>query len=89
MRGLNGGYKIINLKDTDLVSGVGVTISGTHDAIEGSYRKPLLLGNIVIGGVEKNDAFVSFTVSGGTYSTSIYGGTITVDADDVVTYIAD
>lgn len=89
MRGKNGGYQIIDLKDTDLVSGTGVTISGTHEAIEGSYRKPLLLANIVIGGVEKNDAFVSFTVASNTYSTSIYGGTITIDSDDLVTYTAD
>lgn len=84
----NGGYKIINLKDTDLTSGVGVTISGTYDAIENSYRKPLLLSGIVIGSVEKNDAFVAFTVSSGTYSCDLYGGTITIDSDDVVTYTA-
>lgn len=84
----NGGYKIINLKDTDLTSGVGVTIAGTHEAIENSYRKPLLLSGIVIGSVEKNDVFVAFTVASNTYSTDIYGGTLTIDADDVVTFTA-
>lgn len=84
----NGGYKIIDLKDTNLVSGVGVTISGTHEAIENSYRKPLLLANITIGGVEKNDAFVAFTVASNTYSTDVYGGTLTIDSDDVVTFTA-
>lgn len=85
----NGGYCIIDLKDTSLSSGVGVTISGVYEAIEGSYRKPLLLSGIVIADVEKNDAFVYADVSNTTYSISIYEGVITIASDDTVTYTAN
>lgn len=85
----NGGYQIIDLKDTNLSSGVGVTISGIYDAIEGSYRKPLLLSGIVIENVEKNDVFICADLSGTTYSIAIYDGVITIADDNTVTYTAN
>lgn len=84
----NGGYKIINLADVSL-NGTAKKVEGVHAAIEHSYRKPLLLSGIVIDGVEKNDAFVTVSVSSGSYVIKVYGGTITITAYDMVTYAAD
>lgn len=84
----NGGYAIIDFKDTDLTSGVASTIDGVYEAIEGSYRKPLLLSGIVIGSVEKNDIFVEVNVSGSDYEIVCYGGTIVITSADAVTYTA-
>lgn len=81
-----GGYKIIDLKDNDLKTSEtnGITIDGLYEAIENSYRKPLLLSGLVIEGVEKNDVFVNPSVSGGDYTLETYGYTITVTSDDNV-----
>ena len=84
----NGGYKIINLKDVNLTS-TTKKVSGIHDDIENSYRKPLLLSGITINGVEKNDAFVAPTISSGSYLFKVYGGTITVTSQDMVSFTSD
>ena len=84
----NGGYKIINLKDVNLTS-TAAKVAGIHDDIENSFRKPLLLSGITINGVEKNDAFVAPTVSSGSYLFKVYGGTITVTSQDMVSFTAD
>ena len=81
----NGGYKVIDLKDNNLVtSAAAIEITGIHAAIENSYRKASLLSGIVIDGVEKNDAFITVTVSGSAYTISVYGKTITITSDDDV-----
>lgn len=84
----NGGYKIIDLKDVSL-NGTAKKVEGIHDEIENSYRKPILLSGITIDGVEKNDAFVAPTVSSGSYLFKVYGGTITVTSEDMVSFAAD
>ena len=84
----NGGYKIINLADVSL-NGTAKKVEGVHAAIEHSYRKPLLLSGIVIDGVEKNDAFVAPTVSSGSYVIKVYGGTITITSQDMVSFTAN
>lgn len=63
-----GGYKLIDLKDKDItISGDAVEIPGTYEAIEASYRKPVIVTGLVIGGSEMSDAWVNFHVSGGNY----------------------
>ena len=84
----NGGYKIINLKDVDITS-TAKKVVGIHDDIENSFRKPLLLSGITINGAEKNDAFVAPTVSSGSYLFKVYGGTITITSQDMVSFTAD
>ena len=79
----NGGYKIINLNDVNLTV-EPVKVTGVYEAIENSYRKALLLSGIVIEGVEKNDAFVTVTNSGGNYVITVYGKTITIASTDMV-----
>lgn len=73
-----GGYKIIDLNDTNItVGGEGVTVEGIYASIEANHRKPLLLSGVVIGGVEKSDMFINPAHSSNAYSASLY-----VDATD-------
>lgn len=85
-----GGYKIINFQDVNLVttSEDGVTISGIHDAIENTYRKPLLISGLTIDGVEKADTYATATASDNTFTISAYGHTITVTDTNLVTITA-
>lgn len=82
---MRGGYQMIDLKNKSL-STTEVEIPGVYEAIEGNYRKPILLHNINLGGTEKADAYVDFTLSSTTYSATVYGGTIAITEDDEVTY---
>ena len=82
-----GGYKIIDLKDVNLVTdGGGVKIEDIYNAIEESYRKPLLLSGIVIDGVEKNDRYVAFQHSDSEYHVLIDGKMLRIANGDTVTY---
>lgn len=87
-----GGYQIVDLKGVNLEPDVAasveaVKIPGIHAAIEGSHGKALMLSGIVIDGVEKNDQYIVFTVSSGTYTAPIEGGTLTITADDEVSIV--
>ena len=69
---IKGGYKLIDLKDSKLtVGGEGVTVKGIYNSIENSYNKPLILTGINIGGIERNDVFMDFTVVSGSYVANI------------------
>lgn len=91
---IKGGYKIVDLKDTDFTVGTEAAIVGIHDAIESNYRKPILLSGITIASAKYNDTFVNFVLSGTSYvgvlntvwtnATSAVATVITVaDTDDV------
>lgn len=82
---LKGGYKIIDFKDINLVTGTASTITGVYDAIKSNYRKAILISGIVIDGVEKADAFVELTVNTSNYVGSLYGKTLTITNADKVT----
>lgn len=84
---IKGGYKVVDLKDTNLSSTTegGVTINGVYSSIEAAYRKPLLFSGIVIEGVEKNDCLPDVTAGENSYSVSMYGKTVTVTNTDNVT----
>lgn len=83
---IKGGYKIIDFKDTPLTTGgSAMMITDIHQAIEGSYRKPLLLAGLTIDGVEKNDTFAFPEVNEGAFVFNVYGKTITVQDTDAVT----
>lgn len=82
----NGGYKIIDLKDTNLTTSASATLSGIYEAIESNYRKPILLSGIVINGVEKADAFVTVNVSNSNFVISnLYGMNLTITDEDAIT----
>lgn len=83
---LKGGYKLIDLKDTDFTFDTGITIKGIYDSIERSYNKPLVLTGIVVSNVERNDVFVNFVDNSGNYESDISATEkITVTNADLVT----
>lgn len=82
---IKGGYKIIDFKDTPFeTGGATMMITGIYDAIEGSYRKPLLLAGLIIDGKELNDAYAIPTVNESNYVFTVYGKTITIQSTDAV-----
>ena len=83
---IKGGYKLIDFKDVDLKTGVETTIKGIHEAIENSYRKPLVFTGLVLDSVEKSDVFVNIANNDGSYTATIPSGTIVVTSADAVTY---
>lgn len=80
-----GGYKIIDLHDTNFTSGVAMMLDGIHDKIEGSYRKPLLLSGLTVAGTEYPDTYVEAVVSESAYEITAYGMTIKIESTDAVT----
>ena len=82
-----GGYKIIDLLNKNLISdGEAITIKGLYESIEHSYRKPLLLSNIVIDGVEKSDRYVAFQHTLNEYRVIVDGKMLHINNDDLVKY---
>lgn len=82
-----GGYKIISLARLSLVAGAeALTIKGIHHSIEASYGKPLLVEDIVVDGVEKNDVWVKeLKVVDGAFVIELYGLKLTITDEDEVT----
>lgn len=86
---MRGGYLILDLKNTNFSSGVGIVIPNIYDRIE-STRKPVRLSNIVFEGKELRDIDINYLYAfGSTYTTSITVGALSIEiviADtDVVT----
>lgn len=88
-----GGYKIINLKDTNITTS-GTVIRGVFDDIDKNNRKVILLSGLKINGTELNDEFVKAIKSGGQYTIHAYNVSgnnqysdyvLTVESSDTVT----
>lgn len=79
-----GGYQIIDLKNKELTSGVGMTYEGIYDKIEGT-RKAILVSGLNLEGTEYHDSFVDFTVNNTVFEGTIFGNAITISDEDVVT----
>ena len=70
----NGGYAIISLNDEDI-----------YEKIERNLYKPILLTDIVINGVEKNDVFTTAYVEGtNIVFKDIYDKDVTIGFDNSV-----
>lgn len=70
----NGGYVIISLNDEDI-----------YEKIERNLYKPILLTDIVINGIEKNDVFTTAYVEGtNIVFKDIYDKDITITQDNKV-----
>lgn len=83
---LKGGYKIIDLRDTEITAGGdAVKISGVHEAVEASYHKPLMLSGLNVGGVEYGAAYAVPTTNSGNYVFAVHGYNVTINSDDTVT----
>lgn len=83
---MKGGYKIIDLKNTNFTLGTAITIEGVHERVENNY-KALLVEDFQIGGVEQVAQFVTFASSGGNLVGNLNNGTqtITITSADAVT----
>ena len=72
----NGGYVIISLNDEDI-----------YEKIERNLYKPILLTDIVIDNIEKNDVFTTAIVEGTKFIfEKIYNKDIVVSDDNSLTY---
>lgn len=80
-----GGYKIIDLKNTDFTPGTASTVPGTYEAIEHNYRKATLVTGIIVSGVEKFAGYVIFKATDNTFTGTFGTYTITVTHEDAVT----
>lgn len=77
-----GGYKIINLGDADLST--DPVIEGIYDAIEGNYRKRLVLSGLTVDAIEYPDLEIEVSLSGQDFTFAAYGNTITITPEDIV-----
>ena len=85
---IKGGYKLIDLKDSKLTVGEGVTVKGIYSSIKNSYNKTLILTGINIGGAERNDIFIDFSFNSGNYVANISATEkITITNEDLVTVV--
>lgn len=82
---MKGGYQIIDFRGVN-ITGSAQTIPGIYESIGGNYNKPLLLSGIVLSGVGKADVFAAAETDAGNYKFTVYGGTLTVTAENAVTY---
>ena len=85
---MQGGYKIIDLQDINIVSNQSTTITGIYEAIESNYRKPLLLSRIQINGTEYNDLFIEVTSVQSNWKFIAYGYQFTITSADGVVIVA-
>lgn len=83
-----GGYKIIDLKGVNHTPSVGMLHNDIYDKIE-STNKNILISGLVCDGIEYNDFYINFKVTGSSYvGRAILGNTsinITITDTDVVT----
>lgn len=86
-----GGYKIINLKDVNLLEDTPIKVSGIYDEIEGT-RKPILIENLTIDGVEQESCYCPISVNYSNFDLPIGFTTsgeikyISIDGEDNITY---
>lgn len=82
-----GGYKLIDFKSTNLVTGAETppVISGIYNDIENNYRKAIMLTGLVIDGVEKNNTYAECIQAENACTFTVYSKTITVTNEDKVT----
>lgn len=83
---MRGGYKIIDFSTPWSIDGGTVKIDGIYEQFENNYHKVVMLTNITIDGVEKNDVFVNVTVNVSTYQFEVYGINFTIASNDLVTF---
>ena len=75
---MKGGYKIVSLKNESITvdDATGVTVVGIYESIEGNYRKPVLLTDLVIDDVELPDEYVQLNIV-----SDDFVGIVSVDED--------
>lgn len=84
-KNFKGGYKIVSLNGNDLASGDSFAVSGLYENLVNSYKKPILVTEIVIDGEKQQDSFAVVKQSDGGYTIDVYDYTLTVTVEDTVT----
>lgn len=87
--GRKGGYKIIDFKGENFVSGTGKTVSGLFNNIAETDKR-IVMSGVSVGGKAFKDFEVNFALVSSKYTaTVVLGGsstTITVDNGDEITF---
>lgn len=79
-----GGYQIIDFKGKSFTVGTGMVCDGVYELIE-STTKTILVSGLVIANLDYHDAYVNFKVNASNFEGDLYGYTIEVQNNDVVT----
>lgn len=82
---MRGGYIILDMSSASFTSSEPKTIPGVYSTLEGNYGKAVMLSNFTLDGVEYPATYVEFTYSSN-YTGVAYGNTITITAEDAVTF---
>lgn len=87
MKTNNGGYCMIDLTGTDLLSGSKVTITGSYNAFKKAMTsvKPIIVSGIVAGDEKVSPSYASVATDKTDYVATVNTNTITVDSSDGVT----
>lgn len=83
-----GGYQIIDLEDTNIVTNMSKTITGIYNKVKGT-RKPILISGITINNTKYHDTFSVPTVVGSNFQFTFYGTTINISSQDIVTIVEE
>lgn len=84
-KNFKGGYKIVSLNGNDLASGDSFVVNGLYENLVNSYKKPILVTEIVIDGEKQQDSFAVVKQSDGGYKIDVYDYALTVTSEDAVT----
>lgn len=82
---MNGGYQTISFHNVNITTGEATTIAGIYESIEGSHRKALMIGDVIIDNVEKRSCYVDCTAGDNSFTFSAYGKNFTITNEDSVT----
>jgi len=82
---IKGGYKIVDFKGNSL-SDTAVTMNGMYAQIVDDYNKTIMVSGVILSGELQDDAYVSVKVGDGYVELSVYGGVITVNDNDEITF---
>lgn len=86
-KNFKGGYKIVSLNGNDLASGDSFVVNGLYENLVNSYKKPILVTEIVIDGEKQQDSFAVVKQSDGGYTIDVYGYALTVTSEDAVSIV--
>ena len=81
---MRGGYQILDLKNKNITTGVGMVFDGIYDTIEGT-QKAVLVSGLQLDETEYKDTYIQLHVEGSSYLGTIYGKNINIQDTDVVT----
>lgn len=84
---IKGGYKLVDFKNISIEpdAASATVIAGVYDAIESSYRKPIIITGLVVDDVEHADVWCNLISGSGAYTGMIDEYLLTITDDDEIT----